>query len=65
MKITITAIEASAEDLMANRSVADALMDALSRICDAVASPVAEAEEVSMIREKMDGGEHDDRCNHS
>lgn len=54
MKITITTIEASAEELRANRSVADALMDALSRICDAVASPVAEAEEVSMIRENMD-----------
>ena len=56
MKITITTIEASAEDLAANRSVADAIMDALSRICDAVACPVAEAEEVSMIREQMEGG---------
>lgn len=45
MKITVTTIEASAEELKANRSVADAIMDALSRICDAVASPVAEAEE--------------------
>ena len=52
MKITITTIEASAEDLAANRSVADAIMDALSRICDAVARPVAAAEEVSMIREE-------------
>ena len=52
MKITITTIEASAEDLAANRRVADAIMDALSRICDAVASPVTEAEEVSMIREE-------------
>lgn len=52
MKITVTTIEASAEDLGANRSVADALMDALSRICDAVARPVAEAEEDSMIREE-------------
>ena len=59
MKITITTIEASAEDLAANRSVADAIMDALSRICDAVASPVAEAEEVSMIRENMDGIEEE------
>ena len=58
MKITITTIEASAEDLMANRRVADALMDALSRICDAVASPSIEAEEVSTIMEEMDGGEH-------
>ena len=56
MKITITTIEASAEDLAANRRVADAIMDALSRICDAVACPVAEAEEVSMIREQMEGG---------
>ena len=48
MKITITTIEASAQDLAANRRVADALMDALSRICDAVASPMTEAEEVSM-----------------
>ena len=59
MKITITTIEASAEDLAANRSVADAIMDALSRICDAVARPVAEAEEGSMIREKMDGIEEE------
>lgn len=59
MKITITTIEASAEDLRANRSVADALMDALSRICDAVACPVAEAEEVSVIREQMDEGEQE------
>ena len=57
MKIEIVTIEASAEDLAANRRVADALMDALSRICDAVARPVTEAEEVSMIREKMDGCE--------
>lgn len=55
MKITITEIEASAEDLMANRSVADALMDALSRICDAIARPMAE--EDSMIIEKTDGDE--------
>lgn len=45
MKITITEIEASAEDLMANRSVADTLMDALIRACNAVARPMAEAEE--------------------
>lgn len=57
MKITITIIEASADDLKANRSVADALMDALSRICDAVARPVTEAEEVSMTEEQMEGGE--------
>ena len=54
MKIEIVTIEASAEDLAANRRVADAIMDALSRICDAVACPVTEAEEVSMIR-KEDG----------
>ena len=59
MKITITTIEASAEDLAANRRVADAIMDALSRICDAVAYPSTEAEEVSTIREKMDGGERE------
>ena len=52
MKITITTIEASAEDLAANRRVADAIMDALSRICDAVACPVTEAEE-------MDGDEQE------
>lgn len=57
MKITITTIEASAEDLKANRNVADAIIDALSRICDAVARPVTEAEEVSMIGEQMDGDE--------
>ena len=59
MKITVTTIEASAEDLKANRSIADALMDALSRACDAVARPVAEAEEGSVIMEKMDGGEQE------
>lgn len=55
MKITITTIEASAQDLAANRSVADALMDALSRICDAVASPVAEAEEATAESEQEGG----------
>ena len=50
--MTITTIEASAEDLAANRRVADVLMDALSRACDAVARPMAEAEEGSMIREE-------------
>ena len=59
MKITITTIEASAEELKANRSLSDVLMDALSRACDAVARSVAEAEEVSTIREKMDGGEEE------
>jgi len=54
MKITVTTIEASAEDLAANRSVADALMDALSRVCDAVARPVAEAEETW---EEEEGGD--------
>lgn len=57
MKITITTIEASAEDLKANRNVADAIADALSRICDAVARPVTEAKEDSAIRENMDEGE--------
>ena len=52
MKITVTTIEASAEELKANRSLSDVLMDALSRACDAVARPVAEAEEDSMIREE-------------
>lgn len=56
MKITITTIEASAEELKANRSVADALMDALSRICDAVAHPVTEAEEV-MAESEQEGGD--------
>jgi hypothetical protein len=57
MKITVTTIEASAEELRANRNLSDVLMDALSRACDAVARPVAEAEEVSMIREQMEGGD--------
>jgi hypothetical protein len=57
MKITITTIEASAEELKANRSLSDVLMDVLSRACDAVARPVAEAEEGSVIMEKMDGGD--------
>ena len=59
MKITITTIEASAEELKANRSLSDVLMDALSRACDAVARPAAEAEEVSMVGEKMDRGEQE------
>ena len=59
MKITITTIEASAEELKANRSLSDVLMDALSRACDAVARPVAEAEEDSMTEEQMDGGEQE------
>ena len=59
MKIEIVTIEASADDLKANRSVADALMDALSRACDAVARPVAEAEEGSMTGEQMDEGEQE------
>lgn len=57
MKITITTIEASAEELAANRRVADAIMDALSRICDAVACPVAEAEEVTAESEQEGGAE--------
>ena len=56
MKIEIVTIEASAEELKANRSLSDVLMDALSRACDAVARPSTEAEEVSMIREQMEGG---------
>lgn len=59
MKITITTIEASAEELKANRSLSDVLMDALSRACDAVARPVAEAEEGSMTGEQMDEGEQE------
>ena len=59
MKITITTIEASAEELKANRSLSDALMDAISRACDAVARPVTEAEEGSMNREEMDGSEQE------
>lgn len=55
MKITITTIEASAEDLKANRSLSDVLMDALSRACDAVARPVAEAEEATAESEQEGG----------
>lgn len=54
MKITITTIEASADDLASNRRVADAIMDALSRICDAVARPMTEAEETW---EEEEGGD--------
>jgi len=56
MKITITTIEASAEELRANRNLSDVLMDALSRACDAVARPVAEAEEV-MAESEQEGGD--------
>ena len=57
MKITITEIEASAEELKANRSLSDVLMDALSRACDAVARPSTEAEKGSVIGEQMEGGD--------
>ena len=43
MKITITTIEASAEELKANRSLSDALMDALIRTCNAVSRPEGSA----------------------
>lgn len=52
MKITLTTIEASAEELKANRNLSDVLMDALSRACDAVARPSAEAEDGSMVGEE-------------
>jgi len=58
MKITVTTIEASAEELRANRSLSDVLMDALSRACDAVARPVAEAEEVMAESEQEGGDDH-------
>lgn len=43
MKITITEIEASTDDLMANRRVADVLTDAISRIADVIARPAERA----------------------
>ena len=40
MKITMTSIEASAEDLRANRTLADAISAAFGRIADVIAGPV-------------------------
>ncbi len=40
MKITITNIEASAEDLRANRTLAESISTALGRIANMIVSPV-------------------------
>lgn len=56
MKITMTSIEASAEDLRANRTLADALSAAFGRIADAIAGPVRH----SYDEEEEDDAEEDD-----
>jgi hypothetical protein len=45
MKITITEIEATAEDLRANRTLADALTMAFSRIANSICYPKYDTEE--------------------
>ena len=40
MKITYTTIEATAEDLRANRTLAESFLDIFSRIADTIARPV-------------------------
>ena len=45
MKITITEIEATAEDLRASRTLADALSMAFSRIANSICYPKYDTEE--------------------
>ena len=56
MKITMTSIEASAEDLRANRTLADAISDAFGRIANVIAGPVQHNFDV----EEEDEAEKDD-----
>lgn len=45
MKITITEIEATAEDLRASRTLADAISTAFSRIADTICYPKCDTDE--------------------
>lgn len=52
MKITITEIEATAEDLRASRTLADAISMAFSRIANAICYPKHDTEEGDEAEEK-------------
>ena len=54
MKITITEIEATAEDLRANRTLADAISMAFSRIADTICHQKCDAEEDDETEEDDD-----------
>lgn len=51
MKITITEIEASAEDLRASRTLADALSMAFSRVANSICYPKYDTEEENEAEE--------------
>ena len=52
MKITITEIEATAEDLRASRTLSDALSMAFSRIADSIRYPKYNTEEEDEAEEE-------------
>ena len=52
MKITITEIEATAEDLRANRTLAEAISKAFSRIADTICYPKYDTEEENEAEEE-------------
>ena len=52
MKITITEIEATAEDLRANRTLAEAISMAFSRIADTICYPKYDTEEENEAEEE-------------
>ena len=54
MKITITEIEATAEDLRASRTLADALSTAFSRIANSICYPKYDTEEENESEEGND-----------
>lgn len=58
MKITMTSIEASAEDLRASRTLADTVSVALGRIANAIAGPIQHNFDVE--EEEEDAAEKDD-----
>ena len=51
MKITITEIEATAEDLRANRTLSDAITMAFSRIANSICYPKYDTEEEAEAEE--------------
>ena len=52
MKITITEIEATAEDMRASRTLADALSMAFSRIANSICYPKYDTEEEAEAEEE-------------
>ena len=52
MKITITEIEATAEDLRASRTLSDAITMALSRIANTICYPKYDTDEEDEAEEK-------------